>query len=511
MSIEESILALSEIYATYSDSNLHHKILEFIKRELPERLDTHIERMKRQDKLEKGTEVFINEFLINSGMKYMYIAKSDIFVKYDTTQFTLVNESEILHEVLTRVSNNKELIPWKYKIKNMIMKKIKDTSLFTTIPESHTIQKVLSHITPLLLPTREEAKYFLSVIGDNILKKLPDNIHLVDVKAKDFITALSDNIFSYFKNKYHIDTTIKYAWYDHPYTSCRVINFNKAVSTANCWNTFIKYHILDIMAVSVYYSNRFENSDCYALENMNNECMQDILYLKDYNETSLINVFITENLLMVKDEAVTITVKEMRYLWKKFLADKKLPSVIFMSQVTTILSQILTLQDGLYIGVTSKDLSYSDPLRRFWRDNMIEEDGEEIEVSELYCIFIDWLMLNPKDQMIHISEKTFISVLEHYHEINLYDDKYVKNYKCLLWDKKEEIRIIIGDLKIAYKFSPDCFEKSIDILYNDYCSRCKTKFNYRVTNKQEFEKYINQIIPDKYIIRKRILNDYWNI
>ena len=239
--------------------------------------------------------------------------------------------------------------------------------------------------------------------------------------------------------------------------------------------------------------------------------MKDILYLKDYSETSLINVFITENLLMVKDEAVTITVKEMHYLWKKFLADKKLPSVIFMSQVTTILSQILTLQDGLYIGVTSKDLSYSDPLRRFWRDNMIEEDGEEIEVSELYCIFIDWLIQNPKDQMIHISEKTFISVLEHYHEINLYDDKYVKNYKCLLWDKKEEIRIIIGDLKIAYKFSPDCFEKSIDILYNDYCSRCKTKFNYRVTNKQEFEKYINQIIPDKYIIRKRILNDYWNI
>ena len=510
MTIEESITTLKEIYIKYANSNLDLKILEFIKRELPERLDAHIKRMERQDKLEKGTEAFINEFLINSSVKYMYIAKSDIFVKYDTIQFTLVNESEILHDILTRVSNNKALQPWKYKIKNMIMKKIKDTSLFTTIPESHTIQQILSHITPLLLSTKEEAKYFLSVIGDNILKKLPDNIHLVDIKAKDFITSLSDNIFSYFKNKYHIDTTIKYAWHDHLYSNCRIINFNKAASSTNCWNTFVKYHILDIMAVAVYYSNRFENSDNYALHNANTEYMENILYLKDHNEASLIDVFMEENLLRVNDEAVTITVKEMHYLWKKFLADKKLPSVIFMSQVTIRLAQSLTLHDGLYIGATSKHLSYSEILRQFWRDYMIEEDGEEIEVSELYAIFITRMKQVSKEQMTYISEKTFISVLEHYYEIKLIDDKNVKNYKCLLWDKKEEIKTVIDDLKIAYKFSPDCFEKSIDILYNDYCARCKTKFNYRVTNKQEFEKYINQIIPDKYIIRKRILNDYWN-
>jgi hypothetical protein len=91
------------------------------------------------------------------------------------------------------------------------------------------------------------------------------------------------------------------------------------------------------------------------------------------------------------------------------------------------------------------------------------------------------------------------------------DNKYIKNYKCLLWDKKQEIITILEELKITYKFSPEYFEKSIDIIYTDYCARCKTKFNYRVSNKQEFEKYIRQIIPNKFIIRKRILNDYWAI
>ena len=153
--------------------------------------------MQRQEQLEQGTEAFINEFLINSETKYMYIAKSAIFVKYDGIEFKSENESNILHKILTGISNNKSLLPWKYKITNMIMKRIKDTSLFTTIPESQTIQKVLGYLTPLLLSTKEEAKYFLTILGDNILKKLQGNIHLINLKSKEFIKSLSDNIFSY--------------------------------------------------------------------------------------------------------------------------------------------------------------------------------------------------------------------------------------------------------------------------------------------------------------------------
>ena len=107
--MDESIMALKDIYEKYSDMAVHDKILEFIKTELPERLDTHIERMQRQEQLVQGTEAFINEFLINSETKYMYIAKSAIFVKYDGIEFKLVNESDILHKILTGISNNKSL------------------------------------------------------------------------------------------------------------------------------------------------------------------------------------------------------------------------------------------------------------------------------------------------------------------------------------------------------------------------------------------------------------------
>lgn len=511
MSIGESIIALKSIYERYSDVAVHAKILEFIKTELPERLDAYIERIQRQEQLVLGTEAFINEFLINSETKYMYIAKSAIFVKYDGIEFKLVNESDILHKILTRVSKKKILIPWKYKITNMIMKRIKDTSLFTTIPESQTIQKVLGYLTPLLLSTKEEAKYFLTIMGDNILKKLQGNIHLINLKAKEFIKSLSDNIFSYFKNKYHIDTTIKYSWYDHPYSTCRILNFNDSVGNNSYWTTFVKYHILDIMAVAVHYSNRFGNSDKYALNVSNNIAIANIMCLTNQDEDTLLERFIESNILKVDDKSACISMKEIHYLWKKFLADNNLPSVVFMSQLKIKLSPLLELDanNDQFIGITGKYLGSSQHLREFWRDNMIYEIGEEIEVTELFTIYKNWLALYHKDETQKNSEKTFVFILEHFNEITL-NVKSIKNYKCLLWNKRDELTTILNDLKITYKFSPDYYEKSIDQIYMDYCTRCTSKFNYRIINKKEFVKYINQIIPEKYIIRKRILNEFWS-
>lgn len=512
MSLQESILALNNLYERYVDTNLRIKILDFIKGEIPERLDLHISRMERIENLNKGAEAFINEFLINSEIKYTYIAKSDIFIEYNGSQFKLVNESEILHRILTGLSKNKMLSVWKYKIKNMIVKKIKDTNMFDTIPESQTIQRVLSHIAPLLLQTKEEAKYFLSVIGDNILKKCQNNIHLIDIKAKCFIKSLSDNLFCYFKNKYHIDTTFKYAWYEHPYQNCRVINFNGSISNINCWNTFIKYHILDILAVAVHYSNRFENSDKYAISTMNHKSISDILILKNNTEEKIIQKFIDKNMVIVNNESATMTIKEIHYLWKRFLSTNSLPSVIFLSQLTDKLGKILPFNKdlALFTGVTSKYLANSELIRNFWDTTMIVENGEELEAGDLYSIYNIWL----KDSTSNTnpaSEGVFVAILEHFHDVKLVDDKFINNYKCLLWDKKNQITTILEDLKITYKFSPECYEKSIDILYTEYCHRCKTKFNYRVSNKQEFERYIRQIIPNKFIIRKRILNDYWLI
>jgi hypothetical protein len=50
------------------------------------------------------------------------------------------------------------------------MKRIKENSLLKSIPESYTIQSVLDLLYPTFFPSKVEAKYFLTILGDNIFE-----------------------------------------------------------------------------------------------------------------------------------------------------------------------------------------------------------------------------------------------------------------------------------------------------------------------------------------------------
>ena len=54
---------------------------------------------------------------------------------------------------------------------NESQQRIKEQSLFNTIPESATVQYVINFFTPTLFDTKEDVKHFMALIGDNILNK----------------------------------------------------------------------------------------------------------------------------------------------------------------------------------------------------------------------------------------------------------------------------------------------------------------------------------------------------
>jgi uncharacterized membrane protein len=74
-----------------------------------------------------------------------------------------------------------------------IIKQIRERSLFTCIPETDTIQDILNHLYPAIFTSKNNAKYFLTIIGDNILKKNQQLIFLVSPQMKKILTEL-DNI-----------------------------------------------------------------------------------------------------------------------------------------------------------------------------------------------------------------------------------------------------------------------------------------------------------------------------
>ena len=120
---------------------------------------------------------------------------------------------------------NKDLHPWKHKIKNNLIKIIKSKHAYDYIPETGTIQSVLQYLYPVLFKNKYYVKYFLTIIGDIILKKPTDLIYIISNKFSPILIELSNYCYNYFGAN-QISNTFKLKYHDHDYNNCRLLLSN---------------------------------------------------------------------------------------------------------------------------------------------------------------------------------------------------------------------------------------------------------------------------------------------
>ena len=179
---KENIQLLLQKYE--SDPYMFQRIQYHLSTILPATLENesknHIQRITRTHFLMNEQQIFIQVFL--SKNQYYYLPNNGCFYHYNGNTYSTITEDDILHQLLTSISKDRTLMQWKYKTKNNIIKQIKERNLFTSTPESDTFQKVLHVLYPAFFSNKQEAKYFLTIIGDNILKKNSDLIFLIKPK-----------------------------------------------------------------------------------------------------------------------------------------------------------------------------------------------------------------------------------------------------------------------------------------------------------------------------------------
>jgi predicted N-acyltransferase len=290
---------------------------------------------------------------------------------------------------------------------------------------------------------------------------------------------------------------------------CRIVTFSPVVEKKEIWYNFVKTNFLNIISVSVYYSNRYNNSDNFLNFIQTVNTVNKINFLKEKNNSDIVNNFI-DDIKIIKINNSEISLKEMHYLWKIFLNKNDLPYIIFISTAMKELKQKFEFKNNRFLNVKSPYLENIKILNSFWKDFMVNEQGEELEVSELCDLYNNWIQLSNEDSLENflIDEDFFINYISNFCDIDV-KGKIIENFRCILWEKKNETKSIIEDLKLKYKYNENLYENSIDSLYADYCNTCKNEYNYKIVSKNWFSKYINQVIPEKYINKNRILNDFW--
>lgn len=534
----KSHITINELYQKYeSDPYMISKITSYICTQLPNICEniklTHYQRALRMEELNTEQDAFIQSFLTNN--QYFYASATDKYFFYDGIQYQIISEDDILHKVLSTISNGRNLMSWKQRTKINIMKRIRENSLIQTIPESETIQAVLDALCPSIFSTRNEAKYFLTILGDNIRRKNTNLIHYIPQTAKNFLREL--NSASQFVLGVSLFQTFKHKFHEHTYSECRLVNINDIVKQDNSWTNLISQHALDIICVACHYSSRYESSDDYLLKHSHDmDLTMSACYLKDKSQVDIVDRFITSYLDIHKNSVdvvnvniidtqsirgTQITWKNMQYLWKHYLDMCGLPSVMFLLTFKTILTDKLMMyynkDHDTFIGICSKHLPAIQTFLSFWDETIITDETEtEFEIDEVVTLFRRWCELNHHN-VTTLNDKQILDIIAYFFPaVDIERDKYLAGIRCSMWDKQLDIHIALDSMKGVLRETHTGTERSLSpsvnrniAIYDAYIFYCKYYTNtsdtyHLIVSKAYFEKYIfdtqmQYVIDDKFM------------
>lgn len=505
---------------TYMTSRIHGVICN----QFPQMLETiennYNERIIRQISSANEQDIFIESFLTNN--KYFYCDKTNNFFYYDNSTYKLYNEDDILHLIISTFTKDQvNFVIWKRKTKNIVMHRIKNNNILKTVPESITIQRIINKLYPRLFPTKDMAKYFLTIIGDNILKRDTILVHLIDRCSKKLIRDINNmclfifgaNMFQSFKHKYH----------EHSYELCRLVDVNPCIGVSELWSNIISEYGIDLICVATHYSIKHEGSDNFISTISRDASLKNrVFYMKNHPQNEVIDIFmdtyIQTSASISSEQSDSLVVppemswKNILYLWKHFLSSLSLPTIIFQQslkeQIIDRLRDKYFEERDSFQRVFSKFLPSIQSFLEFWETSIIIDDTEtDFEVDELAELFRAY----PGGH--NISCKTILDMISHYHpEIEIEQDKYIQKIRCNLWDKQLELQLAINIIKDDIIFSrtddiesPTTYYISIYDMYMKYVeifSRGSTKRS--VVSKRYFDKHIYEnmneyITNSKYI------------
>ena len=162
MTDEQCQKIISGLFEKYEDNEyMLQRLINHINF-LPNTLDTELinyeKRIVRQNFLSTEQQSFIQVYLNKNRYFYM---NNNCFYEYDGKHYRIVKEDDIIHNLLSSISKDRTLLEWKYKTKISVIKLIRERSLFSSIPESYTIQSVLGQLVPQFFQSKNQAKHFL--------------------------------------------------------------------------------------------------------------------------------------------------------------------------------------------------------------------------------------------------------------------------------------------------------------------------------------------------------------
>jgi hypothetical protein len=479
--------AIDDLYTKYADDpHIFSKMHNYICFKLPilvedmKRADS--ERRERNDALAAEQDSFIHSFL--NKHQYFYSPQTERFFYYDGVHYNSCKEDDVLHHVLSTITKDRAiLLPRKPQTKVYVMKRVKESNPLKSIPESETIQSVLDALCPAIFPTKTAAKYFLSIIGDHLLKKTDETTHVyfATPKAKEYLKELGTLGQIYFG--VHATASFKHKYHGHSYKTIRLLKMSDA---AAAWRSILLANALDVFCVAAHYSHRYESADNYLEQHSDDVDLNEYtMYFRGKTAECVVGDF-TKQFFRVCNKTDTnseITTATMEYMWRKYLKERQYPTVlsqaVFLNALKSIFEFYYDAENEVFAGITNPSIQTVEKFQRFWGEHLTVDLSSanplmEYEIGELTALYRE----ETKDK--RMNESQMLDLIRFYYpDVQITDNKYIQGVCCDSWNKQEELAVF---------FTHFCREGIVSF-YDAYTIYLREK-RRRVASKAYFEKYI---------------------
>jgi hypothetical protein len=387
--LEEYILHLPRLMQTVED--------EYNKKQL--------KRKEHAMKCEEYKQWFLSKY------NFYYIPQTETYIQY-TDHFHRVSEDSIVQLICSYL--DKTLITSKTKLVSNILKKIKETLLIQC-----TNVFVAKKVRSTLPFSKDHSTYFLTILGDFILSKKENMVYFLDPSFKPLLKVIHQSFCLFlhkplelFKHKYH----------DHDYDVCRIL-------PGNYKEVIIEPFSLIVAACT--YSSQYGSSEGY----LNTTKLTDVLILKENKPDQLIQMFLSS---YTKSDNISISYKDIYFLWKTFLKKHSLPYVISQQNFKSILQQIKVCEGDICHNLSSTINTSHLKFKQFWDKYMIHDEDYWYDVQEIMDLF--------QSQGNHVRLEDIKDVLA----LDGIEADQILNYKCTLWDKNMDIDMSLEDTYESY-------------------------------------------------------------
>jgi hypothetical protein len=478
--ILEKISGICDIYSDneammdkinqYVDTLVSNTHMEY-KRQI-DRIDK--QNRDKKDRIDRTTDILERfETKFNAEYPYGYCGRSERFILYDGNDYISGNEDSLLENIFGMASNDDDFRGSKYKIKTMMIKKIKEISPLRINPSDNTIDSIINSLYPIYFPSIDDVKLFLITLGMCLLEKNTDQYTVMYKSSiRNLLKMIENEHFVSFGDASRL-SSFKMRFKDYSYNHTIFIKSNEDDSLP----CYPPHKLMNLLCVACHLS-RICTIDEFIDNPIYQKCVRYSLYLRNKTPNDILDEFLHHNITNCKGMHMSDTV--MGFVWNKFNQKLSIPDVIGKSKMIEMLQERLeyNYEKKKFINITSIHAPSMYYFTKFLAENITESENEmenEYTTAEIIFLFKKWF---DKRLDYNITGDLVMNVFrEQYPDTIKNDDTIVCNLSS--WDKNDIIsKIYYSTIREGNVKIDDIYDKYLGELDNEFPIITKKYFEY---------------------------------